>query len=60
MNAQVAQYADVKKVAQALDCHVSTVWRMAQRGDIPAPVKIGNLTRWEVRKLSPTVQDGAA
>ena len=45
------KYGDVKAVAGRYDCHPSTVWRMVKRGQLPGPVKIGNLTRWEIREL---------
>ena len=44
-------YGNVKTVATRYDCHPSTVWRMVQRGQLPKPVKVGNLTRWEIREL---------
>lgn len=43
--------ASVKTVADFYDCHPSTIWRMVQRGQLPAPVKVGNLTRWELNEL---------
>lgn len=51
MSKQPKQYGNVKAVAEALCCHPSTVWRMVKRGQLPEPVKIGNLTRWEMDML---------
>lgn len=48
---QNKQYADVKAVARRYDCHPSTIWRMVKSGQLPEPVKIGNLTRWELGAL---------
>lgn len=48
---EIRKYGDVKAVADRYDCHPSTIWRMVQRGQLPAPVKIGNLTRWELAAL---------
>jgi len=48
------QYGGVKTVANIYDCHPSTIWRMVQRGQLPSPVKIGNLTRWELNDLGVT------
>lgn len=48
---QTTKYGDVKVVADRYCCHPSTVWRMVKRGQLPAPVRIGNLTRWELSKL---------
>ena len=57
---QTKQYGDVKKVADRYDCHPSTVWRMVKAGQLPAPVKIGNLTRWELGELDAADTQNAA
>lgn len=54
------QYGGVKTVAKIYDCHPATVWRMVQRGQIPAPIKIGNLTRWELNELGIVGDQGSA
>lgn len=36
----------VGEIAVKLGTSTRTVWRMASAGQIPAPVKIGGLTRW--------------
>lgn len=54
------RYFSDKTLAKELDCHPSTVWRMVQRGELPKPIKIGNLTRWEVADSSETVSEEAA
>lgn len=39
------------EVAAYLSVSLSTVQRMADRGDIPKPVKIGNVKRWDKNVL---------
>lgn len=51
MSRPTKQYGDVKRVAKIIHCHPATVWRMVKRGQLPAPVKIGNLTRWDLARL---------
>ena len=36
----------VEKVAKILDISVRTIWRMANGGKMPAPVRIGHIVRW--------------
>lgn len=38
-------------VAKLLDCHVSTVWRKVQRGELPAPSKLGHMAGFNVGDL---------
>ncbi|MFD1555754.1 helix-turn-helix transcriptional regulator [Paraburkholderia silviterrae] len=40
-----------KIVAKLLGVHEVTVWTMTKRGALPAPVKIGGNTRWNVGAL---------
>lgn len=39
-------YLNRKSVAAVLDCSVRLVDYMVARGDLPLPIKIGNLSRW--------------
>lgn len=41
----------VAEAAQMLSMGKSTFWREVAKGTIPAPVKIGGLTRWRVQDL---------
>jgi excisionase family DNA binding protein len=41
-----AALLDVREVAALLRCSVRHVYRMADRGDMPAPVRCGALVRW--------------
>jgi excisionase family DNA binding protein len=38
---------DVKAVAGLLDCSERHVWRLADRGAMPAAVRLGALVRWD-------------
>lgn len=39
------------EVAEMLGCSVCTVWRRAADRKIPAPVKLGGLTRWRATDI---------
>lgn len=41
-----AEMLNVDAVAQILDCSSRHVYRLADMGRIPGPVKLGALTRW--------------
>ncbi len=41
------QLLDAKQVAQRLSVSVKTVRRLLDKGELPAPVKIGRLLRWK-------------
>jgi excisionase family DNA binding protein len=40
---------DVDQVSEALNCSTRHVYRLAEAGKMPAPVKLGALVRWEQR-----------
>ncbi|MCZ8133419.1 MAG: helix-turn-helix domain-containing protein [Rhodobacteraceae bacterium] len=40
-----------REVAALLGCSVCTIWRRAADGKIPAPVKLGGLTRWRASDI---------
>lgn len=40
------QLLRVAEVAEMLDLGASTVWRQVRKGNLPAPIKIGDATRW--------------
>lgn len=50
----------VSDVAALLGAGKSTIWRWAQNGDIPAPVKIGGATRWKLCDLAAFIEGVAA
>jgi excisionase family DNA binding protein len=35
-----------REVARRLDISVRTVWRWTARGELPAPIRMGRVTRW--------------
>lgn len=42
----------VREVAELLGVNARTVWRMAQRGEIPAPIRLGErVVRWRLSDL---------
>jgi len=45
-------HVQVRTVAAVTGVSIATVWRMVQRGDLPAPKKISmRATRWNVGEL---------
>jgi excisionase family DNA binding protein len=43
---------DVREVAELLGVNARTVWRMAQTGDIPAPIRLSErIVRWRLSDL---------
>jgi predicted DNA-binding transcriptional regulator AlpA len=44
------------QAAELLSMGKSTFWREVAKGTVPAPVKIGGLTRWRVADLERFVQ----
>ena len=44
------------EAATLLSMGKSTFWREVAKGTIPAPIKIGGLTRWRVADLQQCVQ----
>lgn len=43
------------EVAEYLGCSLASVWRYAKNGTIPAPLKIGDLTRWRLEDIEQLV-----
>ncbi|MCK4873826.1 MAG: helix-turn-helix domain-containing protein [Phycisphaerales bacterium] len=48
----------VGDVAELLKCSARTVYRLADAGRIPRPVKLGALVRWRAGELSQWIADG--
>lgn len=43
---------NVREVAELLGVNTRTVWRMSQRGEIPAPIRLGDrVVRWRLSDL---------
>ena len=49
---------DVRAVATMLDCSGRHVYRLADSGRMPAPVKLGALIRWRRDELTVWLDDG--
>lgn len=43
------------EIASMFNCSRSTVWKMAENGDIPKPIKFGNMTRWHLPDIEAAV-----
>lgn len=46
-----AELLDVRQVAKLLKCSTRTVWRLADGGRMPAPIKVAALRRWRLAEL---------
>jgi len=43
---------NVREVAELLGVNVRTIWRLSQRGEIPAPIRLGErVVRWRLSDL---------
>jgi predicted DNA-binding transcriptional regulator AlpA len=49
---------DVRQLAQILGCSVRHVHRLNDRGDVPAPVRLGALLRWRRATIESWIADG--
>jgi excisionase family DNA binding protein len=49
---------DVKAVAALLDCSPRTVYRLADWGKMPRPLKLGAMVRWKRADLEAWVAEG--
>jgi len=53
-----SQMIDVRKVADLLACSVRHVYRLADSGRMPAPIKLGSLVRWHQAELKVWLEMG--
>jgi excisionase family DNA binding protein len=44
------------QTAQMLGCHRSTLYRRVEAGEVPAPVKLGNSTRWRSDEIAALIE----
>jgi predicted DNA-binding transcriptional regulator AlpA len=51
---------NVRTVAALCGCNTATVWNRSKDGSLPAPIKIGGSTRWNVGELRKVLAGGAA
>lgn len=49
---------DVKGVAELLNCSKRHVYRLADSGRMPAPVKLGALVRWNKASIDEWIANG--
>ena len=56
--AVVAELLDVGEVAAMLRCSRRHVYRLADAGQMPRPVKLGSLVRWSRARLEEWLADG--
>lgn len=47
-------------VARMLACSRATVWRRAAEGALPAPLRIGGMTRWRMSDISEFIARGTS
>jgi excisionase family DNA binding protein len=50
--------ADVKTVADKLDCSPRTVYRLVDSGRMPAPRRVASLLRWDLEEIDRWIADG--
>ena len=55
---QGPELLDVRAVATLLDCSARHVYRLADAGRMPQPVKLGALVRWRRKDLSDWIDAG--
>jgi predicted DNA-binding transcriptional regulator AlpA len=60
MNDEAKILVPATKAAEMLSMGRSTFWREVAKGRLPAPLKIGGLTRWRVADLQRCVADPAS
>ena len=53
-----AQLLDVRAVAALLDCSPRHVYRLADAGRMPSPVRIGALVRWRRAEVQEWIDGG--
>ena len=49
---------DIGQVAAMLKCSERHIRRMAERGALPQPVRLGSLLRWNEKEISEWIADG--
>ncbi|MER9105733.1 hypothetical protein NKH95_17520 [Mesorhizobium sp. M0848] len=54
--AQAVKFLSVKEVAVTMHVSVATVWRYAQRGTLPEPIRIDGHTWWIEREVLAVIE----
>ena len=49
---------DVRAVAEKLDCSPRHIYRLADAGRMPAPVRLGSLVRWDLDEIDRWIAAG--
>ena len=49
---------DVRAVASRLSCSTRHVWRLADGGLLPPPVRLGSLVRWDEFAIAAWIEGG--
>jgi predicted DNA-binding transcriptional regulator AlpA len=49
---------DVRAVAEKLDCSPRHVYRMADAGRMPQPLRLASLVRWDLEEIDRWIADG--
>lgn len=57
-DAPAAQLLDVRAVAALLDCSPRHVYRLADSGQLPPPVRVGALVRWPRQTIADWIGAG--
>jgi excisionase family DNA binding protein len=52
------QLLDVRAVAALLDCSSRHVYRMADAGQMPSPLRLGSLVRWSRQTVEQWIAEG--
>ena len=52
------QLGDVNVVAGKCACSTRHVYRLADAGRMPAPLRLGNLVRWDLNEIDRWIADG--
>ncbi|MDX8435331.1 hypothetical protein RFN25_18065 [Mesorhizobium abyssinicae] len=60
MRSPVTSFLSVKEVATVMHVSVATVWRYAQRGTLPAPIRIDGHTWWIEAEVFAVIEEKIA
>ena len=55
---ETTKLLSVEQVAEMLNCSSRHVYRLADAGKMPAPLKIGSLVRWSRASIESWIADG--
>ena len=55
---QAVRLLSVESVAQLLSVSVRHVWRLADGGKMPRPIKLGASVRWDRKSIETWIEEG--